>query len=327
MGGPTGIRRRKFAPRMSPRRVTRTWCSRRVSTLPREKAVPHHTARPPGRAGARPSSPPRCAGCTRPARTATQCGSATLSHPPAKLVHDDTANLRPLSSRAGLLDVPPGIYCGVVAGIESGCCVARIAVRAVPGGCLTADYEATSDQHGLQHSEHALVSDDALYVAFGEGRGVTVLTAVAQDVYETATERRMRIAAAYKDGELSWVWYWGGEGPAGALRARGRHRPGDGDRPAADRRPVLDHERAALGRGDRCPRGPGVPRMDRRTGHRPPRPGRSSDLDRGRNCGGPRAATLCRVTNSAVADVLGACDPLDQRAWTMRSINFRVSVR
>ena len=123
-----------------------------------------------------------------------------------------------------LLHVPPGIYRGVVAGVESGDCIARIEVRAVPGGCLTVAYEAVSDQHGLQHAEHALVSGDALYVAFAEGRGVTVFTAVAQGVYETATEPRMRIVAAFEDGELSWAWHWGGPDERPAERSRARCR-------------------------------------------------------------------------------------------------------
>lgn len=126
-----------------------------------------------------------------------------------------------------LLDVPPGIYRGVVAGIESGDCVARIRVRAIPGGCLAVDYEATSDQHGLQHAEHALVSDEALHVAFGEGRGIAVFTAVAPDVFETGTEPKMRIVAAYEHGELSWAWHWGAPDEAPVERSRARCRRAD----------------------------------------------------------------------------------------------------
>lgn len=82
-----------------------------------------------------------------------------------------------------LLDVPPGIYRGVVVGRESGHCTARIEVRAAPGGCLTVDYPAASDEHGLQHIEHVLASFDALHVAFGEGSGVTVLAVTEPGVY------------------------------------------------------------------------------------------------------------------------------------------------
>jgi len=123
-----------------------------------------------------------------------------------------------------VLDAVPGIYRGTVEGIESGHCTARIDVRAAPGGCRTIDYEAVSDEHGLQHVEHALVSADALHVAFGEAAGVTVFALVAPGVYETAGEPRMRIHAAFDDGELSWAWHWGSAGQQPIERSRARCR-------------------------------------------------------------------------------------------------------
>lgn len=120
--------------------------------------------------------------------------------------------------------MPPGIYRGVVAGRESGRCTARIEVRAAPGGCLTVEYEAVSDAHGLQHIEHALVSPDALHVAFGEGHGVTVFAATEPGVYETAAKPRMQIVAAFDDGELSWAWHWSADGSAPVEQSRARCR-------------------------------------------------------------------------------------------------------
>jgi len=49
-----------------------------------------------------------------------------------------------------LLKATPGLYRGLVTGLESGACSARIEVRSAPGGCLTVDYEAASERHGLQ---------------------------------------------------------------------------------------------------------------------------------------------------------------------------------
>lgn len=40
-----------------------------------------------------------------------------------------------------------------MSGVEGGHCTARIEVRSGPGGCRIVDYEAVSDEHGLQHIE------------------------------------------------------------------------------------------------------------------------------------------------------------------------------
>lgn len=38
--------------------------------------------------------------------------------------------------------IPVGMYRGVVEGVESGHCTARIEVKVGPGGCLIVDYES-----------------------------------------------------------------------------------------------------------------------------------------------------------------------------------------
>jgi hypothetical protein len=57
-----------------------------------------------------------------------------------------------------LLELPAGLYRGLITGLESGECSARIQVRQIPGGGLAVDYEATSERAGLQHAEHTLVA-------------------------------------------------------------------------------------------------------------------------------------------------------------------------
>lgn len=106
-------------------------------------------------------------------------------------------------------DIPPGIYRGTVRGIESGECTARIQVRSGPGGCRIVDFEAIPDEHGLQHIEHGLLSDDALHVAFGEAPGVTVFERHEGGAYQTSAPRLMRINVGYDDDTLTWVWEWG----------------------------------------------------------------------------------------------------------------------
>lgn len=106
-------------------------------------------------------------------------------------------------------EIPPGTYRGVVEGIESGHCTARIEVKIGPGGCRIVDYEATSDKHGLQHVEHGLLAEDALYVAFGEARGVTIFQRRSSGVYETAGGPHMQIRVTCDGGVLTWSWHWG----------------------------------------------------------------------------------------------------------------------
>lgn len=107
------------------------------------------------------------------------------------------------------LEIPAGIYRGVVEGIESGHCTARIKVRVGPGGCRIIDYEAISDEHGLQHIEHVLATHDALHVAFGEAPGVTVFARRGEGLFEASGQPPMQIRISYDDGTLAWAWHWG----------------------------------------------------------------------------------------------------------------------
>lgn len=106
-------------------------------------------------------------------------------------------------------EIPAGIYRGEVEGVESGHCTARIEVRIGPGGCRIVDYEATSDQHGLQHIEHGLLTEDALHVAFGEAPGVTVFRAAGDGVFETVGEPALKIRISFDGRALTWAWCWG----------------------------------------------------------------------------------------------------------------------
>ncbi len=117
--------------------------------------------------------------------------------------------MRGLGLQARIPEIPPGVYRGVVEGIESGHCTARIEVRLGPGECRIIDYEALSDEHGLQHIEHGLLSEEALHLAFGEASGVTVFTSRGGGVFEAVGGAPMQIHIAYDDGVLSWAWHWG----------------------------------------------------------------------------------------------------------------------
>lgn len=122
--------------------------------------------------------------------------------------------------QARVHEMPPGIYRGVVEGVESGHCTARIEVRLGPGGCRIIDYEAVSDEHGLQHIEHGLLSEDAPHLAFGEASGVTVFGSRGGGVFETASGPRMQIHISYDEDALSWAWHWGTSGDDVVERSR-----------------------------------------------------------------------------------------------------------
>lgn len=117
-------------------------------------------------------------------------------------------------SSDGLLRTVPGLYRGLVTGTESGECSARIEVRAAPGGCLTVDYEATSEREGLQHKEHTIVSADVLHVAFSEANGVSMFNQTQDGVYVCAVPGplAMEIHASFMDGVLTWAWHWAASG-------------------------------------------------------------------------------------------------------------------
>lgn len=97
-------------------------------------------------------------------------------------------------------------------------------VRRVPGGCLSIDYEATSERQGLQHAEHTVVTDDALLVAFSEAPGVSVfpLRTAGVFAYQGDGPYAMEIHGEFTpSGELTWAWHWAsaGETPREMSRA------------------------------------------------------------------------------------------------------------
>ena len=77
-----------------------------------------------------------------------------------------------------------------------------------------------SDAHGLQHIEHGLLSENALHLAFGEVRGVTVSTGRGDGVFETVDGPPMQIHISYGDGVLSWARHWGTSGDDVVERSR-----------------------------------------------------------------------------------------------------------
>lgn len=109
-----------------------------------------------------------------------------------------------------LTEVPAGTYRGLVTGLESGECSARVKVRRIPGGCLAVDYEATSERAGLQHAEHAVIAPDGLYVAIAEMPGVSffALTEPGRFVSAAPGPYAMEIQATFTDGQLTWAWLW-----------------------------------------------------------------------------------------------------------------------
>lgn len=92
-------------------------------------------------------------------------------------------------------EIPARIYRGVVEGVESGHCTAHIQVQDGPAGCRIVDYEAISDERGLQHIEHGLLTADAWHVAFGEAPGVTTFHASGDGLYETLGSDRCRFGS------------------------------------------------------------------------------------------------------------------------------------
>lgn len=105
--------------------------------------------------------------------------------------------------------ISPGVWRGVVEGVESGHCTARIEVRFGPGGCRIVDYEAFSDQYGLQHIEHGLLTEDSLHIAFGEAPGVTVFASRGGGVFASVGDQPMEVHIACDGEVLTWAWCWG----------------------------------------------------------------------------------------------------------------------
>lgn len=121
--------------------------------------------------------------------------------------------------------IDSGIYRGAVDGVESGHCLARIAVRDGPGGCRIIDYEAVSTQYGLQHVEHDILDGDSLVVACGELRGVTVFREHGNGEFVADGPRPMKICIEYDGGSLGWSWHWGAGSDDVIERSRAVCRP------------------------------------------------------------------------------------------------------
>ncbi len=68
-------------------------------------------------------------------------------------------------------------------------------MRVGPGGCRIVDYEAISGEHGLQHIEHVLLTEDSLHLAFGEAPGATVFRAHGDGVFASEGSTRCRFAS------------------------------------------------------------------------------------------------------------------------------------
>jgi hypothetical protein len=128
-----------------------------------------------------------------------------------------------------LLGMPAGLYRGLVTGLESGECSARIRVRRVPGGCLAVDYEALSEREGLQHAEHTLVVPDGLYVAITEMPGVSFFRLAEPNRFTSSVPGPyvMEIHADYADGQLTWAWHWAEAGQPPREMSRAVCRPAD----------------------------------------------------------------------------------------------------
>lgn len=127
-----------------------------------------------------------------------------------------------------LTDLPAGLYRGRVSGPESGPCEARIKVARIPGGCLAVDYEAVGAD-GVQHVEHTVVDEDALYVAHSETSGVHMFRRTATDTFDGPSggpfDQRLVISW---DGEvLTWAWHWATAGEQLREQSRATARAAD----------------------------------------------------------------------------------------------------
>lgn len=120
------------------------------------------------------------------------------------------------------MDLPAGLYRGRVSGSESGSCEARVHVTRLPGDCLSVDYEAVGAD-GVQHVEHTLVSDDALFVAHSEAPGVHVFRKTGNGVFDgpPGGPYRQRLVIDWNGEVLTWAWHWAptGEEPREQSRA------------------------------------------------------------------------------------------------------------
>lgn len=128
-----------------------------------------------------------------------------------------------------LTGVPAGLYRGRVEGRESGLCEARIFVAQIPGGCLAVDYEAVGAE-GVQHVEHTVVGDDALYVAHSEAAGVQVFRRTGDGVFDgpPGSSYDQRLVVGWDGETLTWAWHWAPAGEDLREQSRATVRPADG---------------------------------------------------------------------------------------------------
>lgn len=120
-----------------------------------------------------------------------------------------------------LADLPAGLYRGRVSGAESGSCEARIEVARVAGNCLAVDYEGVGAD-GVQHVEHTLVDENALYVAHSETTGVHVFHKIGDGTFDgpPGGPYDQRLVIGWDGHVLTWAWWWARAG--GDLREQSR---------------------------------------------------------------------------------------------------------
>ena len=115
-----------------------------------------------------------------------------------------------------MLTTAPGVYRGRGDGLESGPFVARIAVATVVRGrAVTFDYEAVSDDKGLQHVEHTVLTAGEggrleLHVSCLELPGVVRFVETRPGEY-TAYEGPLPariVVTAPEPGRLTYGWWW-----------------------------------------------------------------------------------------------------------------------
>lgn len=97
-----------------------------------------------------------------------------------------------------------------------------------PGNCLAVTYEAV-DTDGVQHVEHTLVDENALYVAHSEASGVQVFHRTADGVFDgPGCPFDLRLIIGWDGDVLTWAWHWA---PAGEdhlqEQSRATARPAD----------------------------------------------------------------------------------------------------
>lgn len=126
------------------------------------------------------------------------------------------------------MDLPAGLYRGRVSGSESGSCEARVHVKRIPGDCLSVDYEAVGAD-GVQHIEHTLVSDDALFVAHSEAPGVHVFRKTGDGTFDgpPGGPYSQRLVIDWNGEVLTWAWHWAPTGEEPREQSRATIRPAD----------------------------------------------------------------------------------------------------